>query len=970
MITCEEPAQGPAQDSTPPELAAEIGTVEVSDNTISFTATNPNKESIRVSIVLDPPAPDAVFMIGTETFAALDGAVIEASAVGNITITNLTNDVTYTFTITTQDSAGNPHSSPVTAAETPRETFPYLCVNGMPPAERSFTENQVRCGTCDADYGLVTDETTGIVTCERVYSFICNNGTPTSGTTSTDGVMSCQRCISGFALDSTDNTCNPVYICENGTPAPGIAPAPNTPGCSECIDNYHIEDNICQPNRYACEGGTPRVVGENEDPPAAHETVFCTACDERYRDGGNNTCLANSYTCQFGTAAPGMPIVHQEERCTTGGCDDFYHIDNNVCVVNTYSCDGGTASTGRPTVHETTFCTECNMNTHTLVGNVCNPNGYACPGGTPASGSPATNGEVRCSACDTSDGYRLIGTASAAGSSCAANTYSCDGGVATAGRPAVHETVSCTANCFSGYTFDSNNNVCVAHTYTCPGGTPAEGRPVVDGTVMCTACNTGYRDGPSNTCLANAYTCENGNPAPGRPAVHETNRCDTCSMGYHRVDDMLTGNHTCETNTFVCTGTGAGNPVAVLADGSNRPATDGLQNCASCLASYHQEAIGATGRNTCAINTYSCDNGDASTGAPAMDGTVGCLRNGCDSGYYHVSTGRDVDNNVIGRCAANVYTCANGQAVTAGTEPDVSTRRHNTTWCRSCNANYGLMSNGTCRTLGSAVKVGTLTTFGLTGSNAPTRPSGMIHFNGRVYMVDRDRSRLYTLNITTGRAARVGNVDNFGITNLRHPNGLALHNGTVYMSAGIPNQNPSDIITLFRLDTGSDGHLDGTATRIGSTVNFGASEWSPQGLASVTTSGSSHLYLGGENLDRLLRISHTTAREISGSIRGAHNYNIGEQYVGGLGVLRCTNRNDVLYMVGGAKDYLSTVAIDNTSSSTHGRATRVGNSTQFGVSENSPYGLVFVGTTLYMTGWGTDSLYELAYSRNPKGCTQ
>ena len=248
----------------------------------------------------------------------------------------------------------------------------------------------------------------------------------------------------------------------------------------------------------------------------------------------------------------------------------------------------------------------------------------------------------------------------------------------------------------------------------------------------------------------------------------------------------------------------------------------------------------------------------------------------------------------------------------------------------------------------------------------------MIHFNGRLYMVDRDRSRLYTLNTTTGRATRVGSVNTFGITNLRHPNGLAVHNGTVYMSAGLPHQNPSDIITLFSLGIGSDGHLDGTATRIGSTstVNFGTSEWIPRGLASVMTSGSSHLYLTGENIGRLLRISHTTAREISDSIRGVHDYNISEQWAGGLGVLRCTNRNDVLYMVGHAKDYLSTVTIDNTNSSTHGRATRVGNSTQFGVSEDFPWGLVFVGTTLYMTGWGTDSLYELAYSRNPKSCMQ
>ena len=119
-------------------------------------------------------------MIGTETFAALNGTVLEASAVGNITVTNLSNDTTYTLVITTQDSAGNPHSTPVFATETPRETFSYLCDNGTPPAERSFTENQVKCGTCNAGYDLVTDETTGVVTC-AIDSYTCVGGTPAEG---------------------------------------------------------------------------------------------------------------------------------------------------------------------------------------------------------------------------------------------------------------------------------------------------------------------------------------------------------------------------------------------------------------------------------------------------------------------------------------------------------------------------------------------------------------------------------------------------------------------------------------------------------------------------------------------------------------------------------------------------------------------------------------------------------------------
>ena len=312
MITCEEPAEASAQDLTPPDQTAEIGMMEVSDNSITFTVTNPNQEPIKISIILDPPAPGAVFMIGTETFAALNGTVLEASAVGNITVTNLSNDTTYTLVITTQDSAGNPHSTPVFATETPRETFPYLCDNGTPPAERSFTENQVKCGTCNAGYDLVTDETTGVVTC-AIDSYTCVGGTPAEGRPVAGGQTEmCAECDTGYRIGANDTCLANEYVCENGTPAPGR--------------------------------------------PAEHHTNRCRTCNDRFNRvddelTGNHTCVANEYVCNNGAVSFALAPTDGATGCLANTCDSGYRYEHQgldtagnrigMCTINTYTCTNG-----------------------------------------------------------------------------------------------------------------------------------------------------------------------------------------------------------------------------------------------------------------------------------------------------------------------------------------------------------------------------------------------------------------------------------------------------------------------------------------------------------------------------------------------------------------------------------------------------------------------------------------------------
>ena len=58
-------------------------------------------------------------------------------------------------------------------------------------------------------------------------------------------------------------------------------------------------------------------------------------------------------------------------------------------------------------------------------------------------------------------------------------------------------------------------------------------------------------------------------------------------------------------------------------------------------------------------------------------------------------------------------------------------------------------------------------------------PSGLASHNGVLYMVGA-RNALYTLNVTTGVATRVGSSTNFGVSEFT-PTGLASHNGVLYM---------------------------------------------------------------------------------------------------------------------------------------------------------------------------------------------
>ena len=205
----------------------------------------------------------------------------------------------------------------------------------------------------------------------------------------------------------------------------------------------------------------------------------------------------------------------------------------------------------------------------------------------------------------------------------------------------------------------------------------------------------------------------------------------------------------------------------------------------------------------------------------------------------------------------------------------------------------------------------------------------IITLGGTLYMVGGNNV-LYSLDSSDGSATRIGSSTQFGVSE-NSAEGLAYHNGVVYM---IGNNNNA----LFTLNI-----TTGAATRVGSSNSFGVGETRPGGLASH----NGNLYMvGQENDGRLYTLNTTTGAATR--VGTLTNFGVGESSPSAL-----VSHNNILYMVGLRSDVLFSL------NTTTGRATRVGSSTQFGVRESSPFGLASLDGNLYMVGGGNDALFIL-----------
>ena len=230
---------------------------------------------------------------------------------------------------------------------------------------------------------------------------------------------------------------------------------------------------------------------------------------------------------------------------------------------------------------------------------------------------------------------------------------------------------------------------------------------------------------------------------------------------------------------------------------------------------------------------------------------------------------------------------------------------------------------------GRAERVGNVEQFGVGAAGG-----GLASHNGTLYMVGANPPALYRLNSATGRARRVGNVGGFG-AGVHYPSGLASHNGTLYMVDATPP-------ALYRLNP-----LAGEAERVGNVEYFGVDVYLPSGLASHNGT----LYMVGVIPPALYSLHPLTGEaERVGNVGG---FGAGVRHQSGL-----TSHNGTLYMVGAtysSSPHAYTYALYRLNPLT-GEAERVGNVEQgFGVGAYYPTGLTSHNGTLYMVVYGTAS---------------
>ena len=213
-------------------------------------------------------------------------------------------------------------------------------------------------------------------------------------------------------------------------------------------------------------------------------------------------------------------------------------------------------------------------------------------------------------------------------------------------------------------------------------------------------------------------------------------------------------------------------------------------------------------------------------------------------------------------------------------------------------------------TTGEAARVGDITEFGV----SETAPRGMAWHEGRLYMTGQVSDALYTLNILTGEATLVATETQItGGGPLLFLGGVASHGGDLYVTTIVTGR-------LYRVDLDSL-----TGTQIGSD-NFGPlGESFPNGIASHGS--PAQLYMTGADTDRLYTVDTDTGDAApTGDAIGFGAANEGDP-------LALTSHGGSLYMTGGDNNRLYTVGTDT------GDAAPAGDAIGFGVGESHPHGI-------------------------------
>ena len=227
---------------------------------------------------------------------------------------------------------------------------------------------------------------------------------------------------------------------------------------------------------------------------------------------------------------------------------------------------------------------------------------------------------------------------------------------------------------------------------------------------------------------------------------------------------------------------------------------------------------------------------------------------------------------------------------------------------------------------GSVTRIGSASQFGVgerSGSFIAIAP------NGTVYMVGVRLRRLYTLNLTTGVATRVGT----GTLDVPPAGFTIASNGTAYMVGGF--FGGTQALYTINLSTGA-------TSQVGSATNFGVNQRTPRGLA-IAADGTAYM-ISNTNLYTLNLTTGVATR-----VGSATNFGLSRADAYGLAIAG----DGTAYMLDSATDAIYTLNL------TTGVATRVGSATQFGVFETDPRGLAIAADgTAYMTGSRLDALFR------------
>ena len=165
-----------------------------------------------------------------------------------------------------------------------------------------------------------------------------------------------ERCINKDDIKRLYEFNNPICTCPNGIIADRDKCTFNGVACKQCSPGYYkqkttinakwrknIQSTICKACDSSKCGLNKYLINCSNDNPGKCETCKgCPGGQRRVNCGATSpgTCLQNTCSCSYGTAATGSACTSNGANICTK-CNRGYYKRGNSCVQNSCSCNGG-----------------------------------------------------------------------------------------------------------------------------------------------------------------------------------------------------------------------------------------------------------------------------------------------------------------------------------------------------------------------------------------------------------------------------------------------------------------------------------------------------------------------------------------------------------------------------------------------------------------------------------------------------